>query len=146
MPRSATHKEDLPVTTTSSPAPEGALAGGARRRRQKKRSQRQQQRSQRKRSQRRSQRSQCDGGSQQCVQGGGGRKTKRKRAAGGAKRQAPAWMKIKAQLFKRIKAAHPDHSFAKVQKVIGELTSEEGFVKGQGGYQEALSAALAKYH
>ena len=134
MPRSATHKEDVPVTTTSSPAPDGALAGGARRR----------QRSQRKRK-RSSKKSSC----KDCgVQGGGGKRgpsRKRRSSAGGAKRQAPAWMKIKAQLFKRIKANHPDYSFAEVQKVISELTSAEGFVKGKGGYQEALSAALAKY-
>lgn len=133
MPRSATKADStLPILTTSSSS-DGALAGGARRR----------QRSQRKR--KRSSKSSC----KDCgVKGGGGKRSssrKRRSSAGGAKRQAPAWMKIKAQLFKRIKANHPDYSFAEVQKVISELTSAEGFVKGKGGYQEALSAALAKY-
>ena len=134
MPRSATKADStLPILTTSSSS-DGALAGGARRR----------QRSQRKRK-RSSKKSSC----KDCgVQGGGGKRgpsRKRRSSAGGAKRQAPAWMKIKAQLFKRIKANHPVYSFAEVQKVISELTSAEGFVKGKGGYQEALSAALAKY-
>ncbi len=125
MPRSATKADStLPILTTSSSS-EGALAGGARRRQ---RSQRKRKRSSKKRS--------CKDGS---VKGGGGKRTPSR------KRQAPAWMKIKAQLFKRIKASHPNYSFAEVQKVISELTSAEGFVKGQGGYQEALSAALAKY-